>query len=83
LNDAWRYARLSFARADPEKPSHSRNNGFVIKLDGAGVMGGKQLGFSDYNLTTAKKQQWFSLSDQAMEEALNEVPTMRCIPVSS
>jgi hypothetical protein len=55
----------------------------VIKLDGAGVMGGKQLGFSDYNLTTAKKQQWFSLSDQAMEEALNEVPTMRCIPVSS
>jgi len=93
-----------------------------------GVMGGKQLGFSDYELTTAKKQtkrekflsemeavvpwqalialiephypktskkggrppypmatmlrihllqQWYSLSDPAMEEALIEVPTMR------
>jgi IS5 family transposase len=91
-------------------------------------MGGKQLGFSDYELTTAKKQtkrekfltemeavvpwqalidliaphyhkaskkggrppyplttmlrihllqQWYSLSDPAMEEALIEVPTMR------
>jgi IS5 family transposase len=91
-------------------------------------MGGKQLGFSDYKLTTAKKQtkrekflsemevvvpwqvlidliephypkaskkggrppyllatmlrihllqQWYSLSDPAMEEALIEVPTMR------
>ena len=91
-------------------------------------MGGKQLGFSDYDLTTAKKQtkrekflsemevvvpwqalidliephypktskkggrppyplavmlrihllqQWYSLSDPAMEEALIEVPTMR------
>ena len=91
-------------------------------------MGGKQLGFSDYALTTAKKQtnrekflsemevvvpwqalidliephypkaskkggrppyplatmlrihllqQWYSLSDPAMEEALIEVPTMR------
>ena len=91
-------------------------------------MGGKQLGFTDYELTTAKKrtkrekflaemdavvpwqalidliephypkaskkggrppyllgtmlrihllQQWYSLSDPAMEEALIEVPTMR------
>ena len=91
-------------------------------------MGGKQLGFSDYELTTAKKQtkrekflaemevvvpwsalitliepyypkaskkggrppyplatmlrihllqQWYALSDPAMEEALIEVPTMR------
>ena len=91
-------------------------------------MGGKKLGFSDYELTTAKKQnkgekllsemevvvpwqalidliephypkaskkggrppyplatmprvhllqQWYSLSDPAMEEALIEVPTMR------
>jgi IS5 family transposase len=91
-------------------------------------MGGKQLGFTDYELTTAKKctkrekflaemeavvpwqalidliepyhpktshkcgrppyllatmlrihlqQQWYSLSDPAMEEALVEVPTMR------
>ena len=91
-------------------------------------MGGKQLGFSDYEITTAKKQtkrekflsemevvvpwqalldliephypktskkggrppyplatmlrihllqQWYSLSDPAMEEALIEVPTMR------
>jgi IS5 family transposase len=91
-------------------------------------MGGKQLGFSDYELTTAKKQtkrakflsemevvvpwqplialiepyhpktskkggrppyplatmqrihllqQWYSLSDPAMEEALIEVPTLR------
>jgi IS5 family transposase len=92
------------------------------------MMGGKQLGFSDYEITTAKKQtkrerflsemevvvpwqalldliephypktskrgrrppyrlatmlrihllqQWYSLSDPAMEEALIEVPTMR------
>ena len=89
------------------------------------MMGGKQLGFTDYELTTAKKrtkrekflsemeavvpwqalidliepkaskkggrppyplatmlrihllQQWYSLSDPAMEEALIEVPTMR------
>ena len=92
-------------------------------------MGGKQLGFSDYELTTAKKQtkrekflaemeavvpwaalialiephypkaskkgglppyplatmlrihllqQWYSLSDPAIEEALIEVPSVRC-----
>ena len=97
-------------------------------------MGGKQLGFTDYELTTAKKrtkrekflaemeavvrwhalidqiephypkgsnksgrppyplatmlrihllQQWYSLSDPAMEEALIEVPTMRVLPASS
>ena len=96
------------------------------------MTGGKQLGFSDYELTTAKKQtkrekflaeieavvplasinrldrtalpqgeqeggrlhplaamllihllqQWYSLSDPAMEEALIEVPTMRRLPAS-
>jgi len=64
-------------------------------------MGGKQLGFSDYEQTTAKKrtkkekflsemdqvvpwwplldlmQQWYSLSDPVMEDALIEVFTMR------
>jgi hypothetical protein len=114
-----------------------RLTGFEQQWDGRGndcgahvlqLMGGKQLGFSDYELTTAKKQtkrekflsemeavvpwqalidliephypkaskkggrppyplatmlrvhllqQWYSLSDPAMEEALIEVPTMR------
>jgi transposase, IS5 family len=63
-------------------------------------MGGKQLGFADYEQSTAKKrtkkekflavmdqvvpwqplldlmQQWYSLSDPAMEDALLEVPTI-------
>ena len=43
------------AKETLENPGYSRDNGPVI----AGqdwAMGGKQLGFSDYELTTAKKQ---------------------------
>ena len=56
-------------------------------------MGSKQLGFGDYEQTTAKKRtrrerflaemevvvpwKWYDLSDPAMEDALIEVPMMR------
>ena len=117
----------SVAKETLEKSPHSRDNALVIAVR-AGFMGGKQLGFGDYEQSTAKKrtkrerflaemeavvpwkalidliephypktsskggrpayplatmlrihlmQQWYSLSDPAMEDALIEVPTMR------
>jgi hypothetical protein len=52
--DFYRVASGSFGET-LEKPPHARDSGLVIAGKGW-VQGGKQLGFDDYELSTAKKR---------------------------